>query len=179
VTAALALPAAGAGADTAIRPYRGIGPVTLGMGLGAVRASLGKPMLVNRRVRTGFGREYVEYLWNYGSWIVGFERVGGRHRVVRISTTGRRHRAPGGVGVGSRVADVVRRYPSATCRDLFPLGRRITVRGPRGRRMVFVTRSDRQPTSHPQPVSEVLVEAAIPVYGVRLSFPCEVGWRRR
>jgi hypothetical protein len=135
-------------------------------------------MLVNRRATMGFGRQYVEYLWNYGTWIVGFQRSGSRYRVVRISTTLRRHRAPGNVGVGSRVADIVRRYPSATCRDLFPLGRWITVRGPDGRRTTFVTKSDRKASSHPRAVSEVIVQEPVPAYGVRLSFRCEGSWRR-
>ena len=178
VAAASAVLAAGARAEGAIRPHRGIGPVSLGMNFASVGAALGKPMLVNRRVKMGFGRQYVEYLWDYGVWVVGFRRTGDRYRAVRISTTVRRHRAPGNVGVGSRVADVVRRYPSATCRDLFPLGRWIAVRGPNGRRTIFVTRSDRQATSHPQPVSEVIVEEAVPAYGVRLSFRCESNWRR-
>jgi hypothetical protein len=169
----------GVRADASIRPHRGIGPVSLGMSFGAVRAALGKPMLVNRRARIGFGREYVEYLWNYGAWIVGFERAGNSYRAVRISTTVRRHRAPGNLGVGSRVAEIVKRHPSATCRDLFPLGRWISVGGPNGRRTIFVTRSDRQPTSHPQPVSEVIVQGAVRTYGVRLSFRCGAGWQRR
>ena len=178
VAASLAALAAEARADGAIRLHRGIGPVSLGMNLASVQAALGRSRLVNRRVRTGFDRQYVEYLWGYGVWVVGFRRTGDRYRVIRISTTVRRHRAPGNVGVGSRVAQVVKRYPSATCRDLFPLGRRIAVRGPNGRRTIFVTRSDRQPTWHPQPVSEVIVEEPGPVYGVRLSFRCEAAWRR-
>ena len=178
LAAAFAVLAPGTRAEGAIRPHRSIGPVSLGMSLASVRAALGRPMLVNRRVPMGFGREYVEYLWEYGAWIVGFRRTGDRYRVVRVSTTVRRHRAPGDLGVGSRAAEVVRRHPSATCRDLFPLGRWIAVRGRNGRRTIFVTRSDRQPTSHPQPVSEVIVEEAVPVYGVRLSFACESGWRR-
>jgi hypothetical protein len=176
---AFGLLAAGSRANASIRPHQGIGRLTLGMTLTEVKRVLGRPMLVNRRVNRGFGRVYVEYAWDYGFWIVGFHSERGRSRVVRISTMSRAARTSEGVGIGSRVSEVVRRYPSARCRDMFPLGRWITVQGPGGRQTIFVVRSERKAAPHPQPVSEVIVQQPVPAYGVRLAFQCRAGWQRR
>lgn len=105
LTATLAAtPAQGAPeSNFVIQPGRAIGEVRVGMTFAQVRAVLGKPNVVNKRTRAGFGR-YVEYDWGWGSWTVGFSGRGSNLRVSLIGTTLRRERTRDGVGVGTSAA---------------------------------------------------------------------------
>jgi hypothetical protein len=82
-----------------IQPGRAIGNVRVGMTFAQVRAVLGRPNVVNKRTRAGFGR-YVEYDWGWGNWTVGFSGRASNLRVSLIGTTLRRERTRDGVGVG-------------------------------------------------------------------------------
>ena len=93
-----------------VDPGRAIGQVRIGMTLEQVTEVLGKPNVVNRRVRNGFGAEYVEYDWGRGKWTVGFAGRGERKRVALISTQTRRQRTPEGIGVGSTKEELKRAY---------------------------------------------------------------------
>ncbi len=83
-----------------IVPGRQIGKVRVGMTFAQVKAVLGKPTVVNKNRRVGFGR-YVEYDWGWGNWTVGFSGRGSSLRVSLIGTTLRRERTRDGVGVGT------------------------------------------------------------------------------
>ena len=139
-----AAPAGGAPGRTAlVRPGAGIGKVQLGMTLAQVRSAVGRPQVLNRRVRVGFGRTYVEYAWNYGELTVGFFARAGRLHAARISTTSPRERTREGLGRGSRPRDIARRYPTATCRYKYPPGVEwVTVTHPNGRQTLFVVELD-------------------------------------
>ena len=96
-----ATPAHGASeSNLVIQPGRQIGKVRIGMTFAQVRRVLGKPNVVNRSRRVGFGR-YVEYDWGWGNWTVGFSGRGSNLRVTLIGTTLRRERTRDGVGVGT------------------------------------------------------------------------------
>lgn len=84
-----------------IVPGRAIGKVRIGMTLPQVKRVLGKPGVLNKSLRSGFGRRYVEYLWNWGDWTVGLSGRGDNLRVSLIGTTLRRERTRDGVGVGT------------------------------------------------------------------------------
>ena len=185
VTACIAAGAAGASASATeiIRPGEAIGRIRLGMSLAAVRRALGPPQTVNRRVRLGFGRRYVEYSWDYGWWSVGLQGRAGDLRVVRIGTSSSRERTPAGIGPGSHVRDVVRRYPGAQCRRNHPRGGQwIVLRHGGGRLTAFavavgpvtigppdVERRDR--------VLEVIVKAPVREHGVTRIVACPADWR--
>ena len=185
VLAVLATGTAGAvpSATQVIRPGQAIGKVRLGMSLAEVRRALGPPETVNRRVRLGFGRRYVEYGWDYGWWSVGLQGAAGDLRVVRIGTSSPRERTRVGIGVGSHVRDVVRRYPGAQCRRNHPRGGQwIVLRHSGGRLTAFavavgpltvgppdVERRDR--------VLEVVVKAPVREHGVTRVVACPASWR--
>jgi hypothetical protein len=166
--AVAAAPAGGApSASDLIRRGVGIGPVRLGMRFAEVRRALGPPQLVNRRVNRGFGQRYVEYLWNYGDWRIGLAGQRGRERVVRIATQRRSERTREGVGVGSSVARLARRYGRiAECvsndYNAPDAGTWIVVRGPGSRMTAFWL--DAQTVGYgprrPAVVGEVMVQYA-------------------
>jgi hypothetical protein len=113
-SALVATSAQGSGETNAlIRPGVGIGKIRLGMTFAQVRRGLGRPMFVNRNVRLPFGGRYVEYVWNYTEWLVGFQTRRGVLRAVRISTISPKERTRDGVGLRSGLRDVLRRYPRA------------------------------------------------------------------
>jgi hypothetical protein len=179
VLAAAAAPALAAPErDALLRPGRGIGKVELGMTVDQVRRALGRPQFVNRRVELGFGTVYVEYAWDYAVWTVGFQGRPGRLRAVKISTALRAERTRQGLGVGSRIREVVRVFPSATCLDT-NVGRLVIVRSDR-RRTVFVFASEGFADPRPLHASEVVVHDGIPIgrFGARRVSVCRAGWER-
>jgi hypothetical protein len=108
--------AAGAGQrDGLVRPGVSIGKVRLGMTPAEVFRVLGRPSLINRRIDHGFGSRYIEYDWDYTRWTVGFAGRADSLRASKIGTTLRTQRTPRGIGVGSRVRDILRAYPTAAC----------------------------------------------------------------
>ena len=109
--AVLALPASAAReANLRIEPGRAIGKVRIGMTFAEVKRVLGRPTLVNRRQRSGFGKEYIEYDWGLGKWTVGFSGSRGKQRASLVGTELKRDRTPAGIGVGSTLAAVRRAY---------------------------------------------------------------------
>jgi hypothetical protein len=182
--AAVAIAVAGSAAganqrDALVRPGISIGKVRLGMTFAQVRSGLGRPMFVNRRVRLDFGRVYVEYAWAYSEWLVGFQSEGGVLRVVRISTTSRKERTRDGIGVGTRVRAIVRRYPNAQCRTHSATigGTWILIRHQRGRLTTFkiAPLSDKPP--YPQGAVEVVVKEPVREFGVGRIGTCPPDWR--
>ena len=170
--------------DALVRPGRGIGRVSLGMTLAQVRRTLGPHTAVNARKRLGFGETYVELDWTYSTWRVGFEGRRGRLRAVRVATTMRRQRTPEGLGPDSRIRDIVRVYPRATCSDWAGLGtnssvgRWVTVRHAGGARTVFVVLTEGTPQPPPGRVVEVMVQR--PARGLaETRRPCRGDWRRQ
>jgi hypothetical protein len=141
--AVAAAPAATAPSATqVIRPGVAIGKVRLGMSFAQVRRALGRPQLVNRREERGFGRRYVEYLWNYGDWRIGLAGLRGRERVVRIATQRRSERTREGIGVGSTIPQLARRYRNSarcvsTSYDAPDAGTWIVLHGPGSRMTAF------------------------------------------
>ena len=123
IIAALAAAPATAAPERAmvIVPGQQIGKIRIGMPLAQVRAVLGRPTLMNRRLRVGFTR-YVEYDWGYGRWTVGFSGRGSAARASLIGTTVRSERTRERVGVGTLQARVQAVYGTG-------------LRCPRGRRM--------------------------------------------
>jgi hypothetical protein len=125
----LAVPGSSAAAperDALIRMGRAIGNVELRMTLPQVRRALGGPHVsVYSRFDFGARGRYLELGWERPGptswepieWQVGFRSTSRRGplRVVRVATTARRERTPRGIGIGSRVRDIVRAYPHATC----------------------------------------------------------------
>ena len=109
--AALAVaPATAAPERTAlIVPGEQIGKVRLGMSLAQVRRVLGRPTVVNRQLRTGFGR-YVEYDWGWGNWTVGFSGTGSTLRVSLLATGLKREMTRERIGVGVAERRVVSAY---------------------------------------------------------------------
>ena len=173
--------------DAQIRPSVGIGKIRLGMTLAQVRRILGPPHLLNRRVKVGFGREHREYVWNWYEWSVGLRGQPGKLRVVRVTTTRRNHRYRG-IGVGSRMRDLVRVFPNAVCRGYLRLNEtHILVRTSGGRQLRFrvvepTMRRGRVPEG-PLRVNEVIVQEALPPLGVQIPGQriagCNAVWRRR
>jgi hypothetical protein len=90
-------------------PGQQIGKVRLGMTLPQVKTVLGKPTVVNKNQRTGFGR-YVEYDWGWGNWTVGFSGTGSTLRVSLVATGLKRERTRERVGVGVAERRVVGAY---------------------------------------------------------------------
>jgi hypothetical protein len=158
--------------DAQIRPSVGIGKLRLGMTVGQVRRVLGPPQLLNRKVRLGFGREHREYVWNWFEWSVAFRGAPGRLRVVRVTTTLRNHRYRG-IGVGSRMRDLVRVFPTAICRGYSQTETQVLVRTRGGRQLRFkiVEPYWRRPgvaPSGPIRVADVIVQEALPPLGVQV-----------
>lgn len=194
VVALIAEPESARGAsdrDAQIRPNVGIGKVRLGMSMAQVRRVIGPPQLLNRRVGLGFGREHREYVWNWFEWSVAFRGAPGRLRVVRVTTTLRSHRYRG-IGVGSRMRDLVRVFPTAICRGYSHTETHVLVRTSGGRQLRFriVGPPWRGPTppSGPLRVAEVIVQETLPPLGVQFperdprrywNVPCSGPWRRR
>ena len=181
-TAALAaVPAtAGPAADARVIPGVGIGKLRIGMTLAEVRRLLGRPHAVSARKRVGFGVNYVEYQWDLAAWTVGFQGRAGRLRAVRIGTTLHRERTRAGLGVGSRIRDVVRVYPRATCTAAglngeSDLAMWVTIVSANGVRTIFAA------NNYGGPDRGLIVEVMLqqPVAGVaERREPCMAAWRR-
>jgi hypothetical protein len=134
LVAVLALSPAGAAAherNQVIRIGQGIGKIQLGMTIPRVRRALGGPhLVVYRRHNFGARGRYLELGWELPGrtswepvlWQVGFRSWSrrGALRAVRISTTARRERTRRGIGMGSRIRDIIRAYPHATCVERWP-----------------------------------------------------------
>ena len=183
VAAVAAAPAGSTPArDALVRPGMGIGKVRLGMTLAQVRGAVGRPQYVNRRLRVGFGRTYVEYAWDHRFLTVGFFVRGGQLRAARISTTSPRERTREGLGRGSRPRDIARRYRDATCRYKYPPGVEwITVVHPNGRQTMFVVELDGIGPVRRR-VFEVVVKESFPEYWATPSpydHACPRDWRTR
>lgn len=167
--------------DALFRPGAAIGEVRLGMTLAQVRRALGRPQFVNRRARLGFGRVYVEYAWAYGEWVVGFQTERQVLRVVRISTTTRRERTHDGIGVGTRVRAIVRRYPNAECRTHSATigGTWVFIRHQRGTLTFFKIGPLRTtpPPPYPQGAVELVVKEPVREFGVGRIGTCPPDWR--
>ena len=112
--------------DMVIRLGAAIGKIELGMTPPQVRRAFGRPhVTVYRRADFGARGRYLELGWELPGrnswepvlWQVGFRSTSRRAplRVTRIATTARRERTPQRIGIGSRLRDVVRAYPSARC----------------------------------------------------------------
>ena len=180
--AALCVGAASAGpsVNARVTPGVGIGKLRVGMTLVQVRRILGRPYAVSARRRLGFGLQYVEYQWNLAAWTVGFQGRAGRLRAVRVATTLGRERTREGLGVQSRIRDVVRAYPRATCSSAAggrsDLALWVTIVSPRGVRTIFAADDNGGPGRGR--IVEVMVQQ--PVAGVaERRVPCSPGWRRR
>jgi hypothetical protein len=164
-----------------VRPGVGIDPIRLGMPYAKVRHLLGKPMLINRHIKIGFGNEFIEYGWDLTAWTVGVQGRRGSLKVVEVGSTLRTHRTRTKVGVGSTVSAIVRAFPSARCTDFFPLGRWVRVPYSGGRETVFVVDYGIHATPERGRVIEVQVRRAnLPPYGAdpRFTHACRSGWRR-
>ena len=169
--------------DTLVRPGRGIGRVTLGMSEGQVRGALGRHRAVARQRELGFGQRYVELQWGYGEWTVGLQGRPGRMRVVMVSTTLRAQRTPSNLGIGSRLRDILRVYPRATCSGWPGLGSDssketwIVVRHPTRAQTVFVVVGDGLP--EPRPVRVAALMVRVPARGLaERRSSCGPNWRR-
>ena len=157
------------------------------MSLAETRRALGPPQLVNRRARLGFGRGYVEYAWDYGWWIVGFEQRRGRLRAVRIETHSRTERTATGIRWGSSVRDILRRYPNAQCRWHWSangraVGGGVYIRDRAGRFTFFLIGAVEavEGTGFRAPKDGVvgfLVKEPFPEVGVARITACPEGWR--
>jgi hypothetical protein len=177
-------PAAAAPArDALVRPGRGIGKISLGMTQEQVRAALGRHRSVSKRRTLGFGQQYLELQWGFAEWTVGFQGRRGALRVVRIGTTLNRQRTREGLGTGSRIRDLLRVYPQATCSTWAGLGAEssvgwwITVRHPNHARTVFVVFHEGVAQPPPGRVVEVMIQ--LPVSGVaERRASCGSNWRR-
>jgi hypothetical protein len=149
-----------------------------------VRRALGPHRTVARRRDLGFGQRYIERQWGYGEWSVGFQGPAGRMRAVRVGTTLRSQRTRSNLGTGSRVRDILRVYPSATCSDWAGLGtnrsneRWIVVRYPTGSRTIFAAVWDGNASPGPVTVVEVMVEVPARGLAERRS-RCNNSWRRQ
>jgi hypothetical protein len=168
--------------DALVRPGLAVGKVRLGMSFAEVRRAVGRPQLVNRQLRVGFGRTYVEYAWDYGELTVGFFSQRGRLRAARISTTSPRERTGTGLRLGSRPRDIARRYSNATCRYKYPPGVEwVTVEHPSGRQTLFVIELDGIGPVRRR-VNEIVVKEPFPEYWSppsRFDHACPRDWRTR
>jgi hypothetical protein len=97
------------GADTRVRPGKGIGKIDIGMTEAAVRARLGRPGAVRVR-RVGFGSRFLELQYDNAYFIVGLLGRPGRMRVHSVGTLYRSERTPQGFGVGTAEAKLARAY---------------------------------------------------------------------
>jgi hypothetical protein len=171
-------------AETLVRPGKGIGGVSIGMSLAQVKRALGKPTLVNERIALGFGNEYLEYDWGHGRWTVGLQGRPGALRVVKVATTLNRQRSRQGLGSGSRIRDILRVYPYATCSSWAGLGTNssmgtwVTIHHPNGARTIFVVYHEGVPNPPPGRVVEVRVQQPAAGLAERRD-GCGPDWRRR
>jgi hypothetical protein len=169
--------------DALVQPGRGIGKLRLGMTQAQVRRALGPHSYVAKRRRLGFGEQYLELQWGYAEWTVGFQGRPGRMRAVRIGTTLRSQRTRSNLGTGSRIRDIVRVYPNATCSGWAGLGSNssnetwIVVRHPGGARTIFAAIGDRKADPGPVRVVEVMVQVPARGLAERRS-SCGPNWRR-
>ena len=170
--------------DALVQPGRGIGKVRLGMTQAQVRRALGAPTYVARRRALGFGQRYVEFQWGYAEWSVGFQGPAGRMRAVRVGTTLRSQRTRSNLGTGSRIRDIVRVYPQATCSDWAGLGtnsskeRWISVRHANGAQTIFAAVWDGPADPGPVRVVEVMIQR--PARGLaERRVRCVAYWRRQ
>jgi hypothetical protein len=166
-----------------VQPGRGIGKVKLGMTQAQVRRALGPHTFVTKRRRLGFGQQYVELQWGYGEWSVGFQGRAGRMRAVSVGTTLRSQRTRSNLGTGSRIRDILRVYPNATCSDWAGLGSAssketwIVVRHSNGAQTVFAAVGDGKADPGPVRVVEVMVRLPASGLAERRS-RCGPSWRR-
>jgi hypothetical protein len=98
-----------AGADTRIRPGKGIGKIDIGMTEAQVRSRLGRPGAVRER-QVGFGNRFLEWQYEDGFFTVGLLGRPGRMRVHSVGTLYRSERTPQGFGVGTPEARLARAY---------------------------------------------------------------------
>jgi hypothetical protein len=168
--------------ETVVRPGRGIGKVTLGMTQAQVRRALGPHRSVARRRELGFGQRYVELQWGYGEWSVGLQGRPGRMRAVMVGTTLRSQRTRSNLGTGSRIRDILRVYPRATCSGWAGLGSNssketwIVVGHPTGARTVFAAVGDGK--AEPGPVRVAAVMVRLPAAGLaERRSGCGPNWR--
>ena len=105
------------GAETAIRPGVGIGPIRLGMTEQAVRRVLGRPS-AEQRARSGQIRILHLNYYLRGEYRVILRGRPGALRVTLVGTISRAQKTPNGVGVGSREARVRTAYPSLSCKNI-------------------------------------------------------------
>lgn len=169
--------------DALVVPGRGIGKVRLGMSVREVERALGHRTLVNESRGLGFGLRYVELDWDGATWTVGFQGRPGALKVVKVATTLARQRTRQGLGPGSRIRDILRAYPQATCSSWAGLGtnssmgRWVTVRHASGARTIFVVYYEGVALPPPGRVVEVMVQ--LPVAGVaERRDTCGLSWRR-
>ena len=101
-----------------IVPGQAIGKVRIGMTLVQVRRALGPPEGVVERAKRPFGREWVEYSWNFTEWRIGFNVENGVQRVTSIRSTVRTERTREGIGPGVAGARVPQTY-RVSCFDAF------------------------------------------------------------
>jgi hypothetical protein len=169
--------------DALVQPGRGIGKVRLGMTQAQVRRALGRHRYVAKRRELGFGVRYVELQWGYAEWSVGFQGRAGRMRAVRVGTTLRSQRTRSNLGTGSRIRDILRVYPNATCSAWAGLGSNssketwIVVRHPTGARTIFAAVGDGKADPGPVRVVEVMVQ--VPASGLaERRTRCGPNWQR-
>jgi hypothetical protein len=109
--------------ESTIYPGVSIGKVKLDMTAAQVTSRLGKDFMVNDRATLG-GADYVEYGWDFSSWVVVFRKSGGTYRAVKVSTTHRDQKTAARVGPGTHWLKLVRTYPGGRCSFGYDLGLR-------------------------------------------------------
>ncbi len=160
-----------------IVPNVGIRGVKLGMSLAQVKRVLGSGGILNKRQKLGPRSEYVEYVWDYGSFRTGFVRRSGRTGVALVATTLSSQRTRSGIGVGTPLKRAQQRT-GARCFDVDYYAKDQWYRDPstestqycligsaRGKRTVFIIgtkyhRSGPIPAKLPPIVREVIVREA-------------------
>ena len=169
--------------ETVVEPGRAIGKVRLGMTQAQVRRVLGPHTFVAKRRTLGFGQQYLELQWRFAEWTVGLQGRAGRMRAVSVGTTLRSQRTRSNLGTGSRIRDIVRVYPQATCSGWAGLGSDssnetwIVVTHPTGAQTVFAAVGDRKADPGPVRVVEVMVRLPASGLAERRS-RCSPDWRR-
>ena len=177
------------GRESAVQPGTAIGNVRLGMTLEQVRAALGgrHQTVSNARTLRAGGR-YVEFAWEKPGrvqwdpyvWTIGFQRNSSRAklRAVRIASSDPRQKTPNRLGVGSRVRDVVRAYPEATCVGWTSQwrGAWIVVGHRNGAMTAFGVSSG---TDSRWPIDRVLIQRNWIPFAEGGKFECDPGWRER
>jgi hypothetical protein len=169
--------------DALVEPGRAIGKVKLGMTHAQVRGALGRHTFVVKRRDLGFGQRYVELQWGYAEWSVGFQGRAERMRAVMVGTTLHSQRTRSNLGTGSRIRDILRVYPHATCSGWAGLGTNssketwIVVRHPTGARTIFAAVGDGKADPGPVRVVEVMVQLPASGLSERRS-QCGPNWRR-